>query len=150
MPDDKSISQLTLAEQLSADDLFEIALANGQLGYLSRKVVLSALASFIVNDLEYTSDLHTVHKKIIEAINELLGVVKTGTLTAGSTSITFADDAITANSIYDVYVDEAFTGVSPTAVTTVPTSGGVPGSVTFTFPAQLTDMPLIVFIKEVS
>lgn len=69
MPDNKSISQLTTAEQLSLSDLFELSIPNGSLGYLSRKASLEAIANFIANNLNY-SDLQTVAKTLIGAINE--------------------------------------------------------------------------------
>lgn len=69
MPDNKSISQLTTAEQLSQSDLFETSIPNGALGYLSRKASLEAIANFIANNLNY-SDLQTVAKTLIGAINE--------------------------------------------------------------------------------
>ncbi len=69
MPDNKSISQLTTAEQLSQNDLFETSIPNGSLGYLSRKVSLDAIANFIAKALQY-SDLQTEAKTLIDAINE--------------------------------------------------------------------------------
>lgn len=69
MPDNKSISQLTTAEQTTSSDLFETSIPNGSLGYLSRKVSLDAIANFIANNLNY-SDLQTVAKTLIGAINE--------------------------------------------------------------------------------
>lgn len=52
----------------------------------------------------------------------------TGTLTAGNTSVTLSDAAITTSSTIDVYTDTF--GVNPTAITVAT------GSVTLTFPAQ--------------
>ena len=69
MPDNRSISQLTTAEQISLSDLFELSIPNGSLGYLSRKASLEAIANFIANNLNY-SDLQTVAKTLIGAINE--------------------------------------------------------------------------------
>lgn len=69
MPDNRSISQLTTAEQISQNDLFETSIPNGSLGYLSRKASLEAIANFIANNLNY-SDLQTVAKTLIGAINE--------------------------------------------------------------------------------
>jgi hypothetical protein len=69
MPDNKSISQLTTAEQTTSSDLFETAIPNGSLGYLSRKVSLDAIANFIAKALQY-SDLQTEAKTLIDAINE--------------------------------------------------------------------------------
>lgn len=69
MPDNKPISQLTTAEQLSQSDLFELSIPNGSLGYLSRKASLEAIANFIAKALQY-SDLQTEAKTLIDAINE--------------------------------------------------------------------------------
>lgn len=69
MPDNKSISQLTTAEQTTSSDLFETSIPNGSLGYLSRKVSLDAIAQFIAKALQY-SDLQTEAKTLIGAINE--------------------------------------------------------------------------------
>ena len=69
MPDNRSISQLTTAEQTTSSDLFETAIPNGSLGYLSRKVTLDAIAHFIAKALQY-SDLQTEAKTLIDAINE--------------------------------------------------------------------------------
>ena len=66
--------------------------------------------------------------------------VASGTLTAGNTTVTISDASITANSIIIPCVDEAFTGVAPTAQATAA------GSVTLTFPVQSTDMPVKVVV----
>lgn len=65
----------------------------------------------------------------------------TGTLAAGETSLTILNSNISSSSTIDVYVDEAFTGVAPTAC--ILTSG----SVTLTFPVQETNMPVKVRIS---
>lgn len=63
-----------------------------------------------------------------------------GTLSAGNTTVTISNPAITANSIIIPCVDEAFTGVAPTAQATAA------GSVTLTFPVQSTNMPVKVVV----
>ena len=70
MPDNKSISQLTTAEQTTSSDLFETAIPNGSLGYLSRKVSLDSIADYIGNDHLFSSDLQTTNKTLTGAINE--------------------------------------------------------------------------------
>lgn len=72
MPDAKEISALTTAESTSASDLFETALPNAmmQTGYVSRKVTLNTIATFILNTLQFQA-LNTTVKNIIGAINEL-------------------------------------------------------------------------------
>lgn len=64
-----------------------------------------------------------------------------GTLTARQTSLVFSNAAITTNSTIDVYVDSAFYGVNP--LTTVLTTG----SLTLTFYAQASDMPVKVRVS---
>lgn len=63
----------------------------------------------------------------------------TGTLTAGSTSITLSDSTIQANSALDFYTDVY--GVNPTAVSVSS------GSVTLTFDAQGSNMTVGVIVK---
>ena len=70
MPDNKSISQLTTAEQLTLSALFETSIPNGSLGYLSRKVSLDSIADYIGNDHLFSSDLQTTDKTLTGAINE--------------------------------------------------------------------------------
>lgn len=70
MPDNKSISQLTTAEQTTSSDLFETSIPNGPLGYLSRKVSLDTIADYIGNDHLFSSDLQTTDKTLTGAINE--------------------------------------------------------------------------------
>lgn len=70
MPDNKSISQLTTAEQTTSSDLFETSIPNGSLGYLSRKVSLDTIADYIGNDHQFSSDLQTTDKTLTGAINE--------------------------------------------------------------------------------
>lgn len=70
MPDNKSISQLTTAEQTTSSDLFETSIPNGSLGYLSRKVSLDSIADYIGNDHLFSSDLQTTNKTLTGAINE--------------------------------------------------------------------------------
>ena len=65
----------------------------------------------------------------------------TSTLTAGSTSLVFSASAITTNSTIDIYVDDDFYGVVPSAVTLAT------GSVTLTFEAQSSDMPVKVRVS---
>ena len=70
MPDNKSISQLTTAEQTTSSDLFETSIPNGALGYLSRKVSLDSIADYIGSDHLFSSDLQTTDKTLTGAINE--------------------------------------------------------------------------------
>lgn len=70
MPDSKSISQLTTAEQTTSSDLFETSIPNGSLGYLSRKVSLDSIADYIGNDHLFSTELQTTDKTLTGAINE--------------------------------------------------------------------------------
>lgn len=65
----------------------------------------------------------------------------TGTLTAGQTSLVFSNAVITTNSTIDIYVDDSFYGVNPTAITLAT------GSVTLTFDEQESNMPVKVRIS---
>lgn len=65
--------------------------------------------------------------------------VLTGTLTAGQTSLTISDTAITADSLIDIYTDKY--GVNPTNVVSAA------GSVTLTFEAQTSDLNVKVVIS---
>lgn len=69
--------------------------------------------------------------------------VMSDTLTAGSTTITFTNDAITEDSAFDYWtsIKEGAFGISPTnAVATT-------GQLVLTFPAQATDMIVKVEVK---
>ena len=77
-----------------------------------------------------------------ELNNKLSNVFKakvTGTLTAGTTSITLTNSAITTNSRFDFYT--SIYGVSPTNVTVAS------GSITLKFDAQKTDMTVEVRVS---
>ena len=65
-----------------------------------------------------------------------------GTLTAGSTSVTLSSSKIKTTSVIDVYTDTF--GVNPSAIS-VST-----GSVTLTFPAQSSDMGVMVRVSKVN
>lgn len=65
----------------------------------------------------------------------------TATLTAGQTSLVFSNAVITTNSTIEVFVNDAFYGVNPTAITLAT------GSVTLTFDAQASDMPVKVRVS---
>jgi hypothetical protein len=67
----------------------------------------------------------------------------TGTLAAGSTTITFTDNSITSTCNKQVFVDDAFVGVVPTGLTTDYANH----SITYTFPVQSSNMPVKVRIS---
>lgn len=145
MPDSKPISELLTAEQTTANDLFETAIPNAmtETGYVSRKNSFSVFGIWLCNTFQFASQLHTTAKTIIGAINEVAYVELTGSLTAGSTTVTFTDNSIVDGCTVDPYVDEAFTGVVPTAQVT----DGTNHTLTLTFPAQSSAMPVKVRIS---
>lgn len=149
MPENKPISALTTAESTSTSDLFETSIPNAmtETGYISRKVTLGTIANFLFNTLLFPS-LHTTVKNIIGAINEVLssaggGVVLTERLTAGQTTVTFTDAALTATCTKVVYVPDDFFGVVPTAISTDYANN----SVTYSFPAQASNMDVKLEVR---
>lgn len=83
---------------------------------------------------------------IVDICNEVVDSkvkVLTGTLTAGNTTITFTDNSLTSDCTKTLYVDDAFFGVAPTAMTTDYANH----SVTYTFPVQASDMPVKLEVK---
>lgn len=146
MPDDYKISDLSNVVEISNNDLVEISAVNtsSQTGYSSVKATITQLANKIVNNILYSADLVTTAKTIIGAINELASgggawTDVTGTLTAGSTSITLQDASITTSSTIEVYTDTF--GVNPTNVAVAT------GSVTLTFEAQANNLGVKVRIS---
>ena len=88
------------------------------------------------------NNLNTTNKTIVGAINELeskLWVDFDNTLTAGATTITVSDVAITATSAIDVYTN--VWGVEPTNMVLAN------GSVTLTFEAQASDVNVKVRVS---
>ena len=137
------IHELITAEDISASDV--IADQREDSGtWLTRKLTFNALGLFINKVLNYASDLTTTAKTIIGAINELKAqggyTELTGSLTAGQTTVVFTDNSIVDGITVQPFVDEAFTGVVPTAQVT----DGTNHTLTLTFPVQLTNMPVKV------
>lgn len=77
------------------------------------------------------------------AIDELATTELIGTLEINETTITFTDASIVSGCTIDVYVDEAFLGVVPTAQVT----DGTNHTVTLTFPVQASNMPVKVRVS---
>lgn len=75
-------------------------------------------------------------------MSKLQSVYLTDTLTAGNTSITFTNDAITEDCIIDLYTD--IYGVSPKTV-----DDSVTGQLALTFEAQEKDMRVRIKISEI-
>ena len=74
------------------------------------------------------------------AIDEVYGTWLTGTLTAGSTTLTLSSNSITANSMFDFYT--SVMGVSPLTATVDTTA--TPPTLTLTFMAQASDISVKV------
>lgn len=73
MADNKKISQLTTAEQLSESDLIPCAIPNQQssTGFVTRKTSSSMFGVFLNNVLQYATQLTTTAKTVCGAINEI-------------------------------------------------------------------------------
>lgn len=141
MPDDYRISDLTTVSAISDADLMELSAVNpaSDTGYSSMKMPITALASKLLGGTQYAADLQTAAKTIFGAINELAGIVLSGTLTAGQTSITFTNAAITASStLANVWI--GVFGVYPTNIVIAD------GSITLTFESQSSDLGVKVRI----
>lgn len=132
-----SISQMATAASVDNGTLLEVATPdqNSASGYTSEKISVAQLADHCASDVNYPL-LRTSAKSIVGAINETAGVIITGTLTAGSTSLVLSDAAVTTSSTIDIYTDVY--GVNPTDVTVAT------GSITLTFDAQASDVSVKV------
>lgn len=142
MPDTPvKLSDMTEALTFTTTDLFYLGMtdAGSDTGFASRKLAASTMAAALMGNfslpLLFTK---TTAKTAAGAINEIAGTTLSGTLTAGSTSITLSDASITASSMIDVYTDTGIGYESITAST---------GSVTITFEEQAADMSVKVVIK---
>lgn len=141
-----SISEMNGASEVARTDLFEIAAVNAQSssGYSSYKQALGDIADAINGDFTF-SGLDTTDKTIVGAINEIAagsgGTVVTGKLSAGSTTITLTDAAITTAGDHTVDLYTSAYGVNPTNVTVAE------GSITMTFESQSADLWVGAVIK---
>ena len=136
---DKSLSQLDATTTIPTGTLFFVSVEDLQAasGYSSRKIASENVVSQILTAYSLNA-LNTTSKNIVGAVNELNGTKLTGTLTAGSTSITFSDASITSTSLIEVYNDDGIGWESITATT---------GSVTITFEEQASDLAVEVIVK---
>lgn len=136
---DKSLSQLDATTTIPTGTLFFVSIEDLQAasGYSSRKIASENVVSQILTAYSLNA-LNTTSKNIVGAVNELNGTKLTGTLTAGSTSITFSDASITSTSLIEVYNDAGIGWESITATT---------GSVTITFEEQAADLAVEVIVK---
>ena len=132
------------AGTLTENSLFVIAFPSAGVGYATGNISAGAIGESMLIGLPFNS-LNTADKHIVPAINELLlasnqaGTAITGTLTAGSTSITLTNNAIHTDSAIDYFTDTF--GVIPSNVTVSE------GSVTLTFDAQQSDVDVMVIIR---
>ena len=132
------ISELPSVLTLDINDVAAFVSKDNQNVDQTMKVKVSEVATKIVNNIEYGS-LNTSDKKVLGAINEVRGTYVTGTLTAGSTSITLSDASITPTSTIDIYV--SVFGIQPTnAVVST-------GSITLTVLAQASDISVKVRVS---
>lgn len=137
---DKSLSQLDAAQTLPTGSLFLTSIEDLQSasGYESCKIASNIVASQFMTAYNFNG-LNTTSKNIVGSINEVKGKEVTGTLTAGSTSITLQDAAITTTSTIDIYTDVF--GINPESATVAT------GEITITFEAQSSNLGVKVVIK---
>lgn len=110
-------------------------------GYANFAFTADQMASAFFNFL-FPLALNTTNKSVFGAINELAaaaGVAVTGTLTAGATTITLSNEAITTDSKFDFYT--SIFGVNPLSVTVAT------GSITLEFEAQTVNMIVEVEVR---
>lgn len=103
----------------------------------SSKVSVEDIGDF-VNASQTYSGLNTTAKTPVEAINEVAGKKLPATLTAGSTSLTFTDSAIKADSLIYVFTEGGllFNTITPSV-----------GSVVLTFDEQATDVAVTIIVR---
>lgn len=96
----------------------------------TEKVSVDEIADYVGTSATF-SGLNTTSKTPVGAINEVRGTILSSTLTAGSTSLTFTDASILADSMLAVYtLPEIFYNTLTASV----------GSVVLTFDAQAADV----------
>jgi len=137
---DMDITQLPIASPLSISDLLYIAIPNAlsPTGFSLCKVTSSELADYLLNQIQFATRLDTTHKTVFGAINEVAGKELPATLTAGSTSLTFTDSAIKADSLILVFAEG---GLLYNSITTAV------GSVVLTFDEQATDVAVTILVR---
>lgn len=136
-------SQLPTVVSLKDSDLFAISSPDTSTPpvYTSAQSPISQVAAKIVEGTTFATSLPTTNKTVAGAIQEIYGEIFTGTLTAGSTSITFQDThagttadphTISNSATFDIYTDTF--GVNPTNVTVSA------GEIVLTFSVQANDL----------
>ena len=146
---DRSISQFPAASALDPSSLLflseeDISAASG---YQSKYINAGTAAQNILASFLFPLLFDTTAKNAIGAINEVFGLAKytalTGTITAGSTSVTISSAAILDTSLLDIYTDPLI----PIQDAVVPSGGG---SVTITVEEQAANVSVLVLVREVS
>ena len=132
------ISELPSVLTLDINDVAAFVSKDNQNVDQTMKVKVSEVATKVVNNIEYGA-LNTSEKKVLGAINEVRGTFVTGTLTAGSTSITLSDGSITTSSTFDIYVSTF--GIQPTNAVVAT------GSITLSFLAQASNISVKVRVS---
>ena len=135
---DVKISNLPGIISFNLTDLLAIVSKDNNNVDTTMKTSISELAAELLKNISYT-ELETTNDSIIGAINEVRGTFVTGTLTAGSTSITLSDASITSSSTFDIYVSDF--GIQPTNAVVAT------GSITLTFLAQASDITVKVRVS---
>lgn len=136
----KKLSDMNEALQLAIGDLFYLGQEDetSDTGYYSRYITAQTVATGMLSSLSLPLLFpKTTAKNAAGAINEIAPTKITGTLLAGSTSITLSDASITASSTLKFYSDKW--GLVPSAAPVVAV-----GSVTLTFDAQDSDTEIKV------
>ena len=132
------ISELPSVLTLDINDVAAFVSKDNQNVDQTMKVKVSEVATKVVNNIEYGS-LNTSDKKVLGAINEVRGTFVTGTLTAGSTSLTLSDASITTTSTIDIYTDVF--GIQPVNAVVAT------GTITLTFLAQASNISVKVRVS---
>ena len=134
-------SELTTVPTLDGDNIFALSALDTTQSpnvWVSYKVTLNAIATKAVAGTTF-NNLKTTSKYVEGAINEICGLVLTDTLEAGETTLTFSNQAITANStLEDIYA--SVFGIYPSNAVFAS------GSLTLTFEAQESDIDIKVRI----
>lgn len=104
----------------------------------SSKVSAENIGDFVNRSQTYSGLDRTTSKSVVGAINEVAGKKLPATLTAGSTSLTFTDSAITADSLISVYTEG---GLLYNSITTTV------GSVVLTFDEQASNVAVAIIVR---
>lgn len=135
------ITELPSLIALNLTDALALASKDSNNDDLTVKILISELAAELAEEISY-ANLNTSSKKLVGAINEVASgayTEVTGTLTAGSTSITLSDASITSSSFIQVFAGNGNINYTSISVAT--------GSVTIGFLAQASDMTVTVRVS---